>query len=473
MKQEILLLTKKELLTTSNRRGFLLVEIILASSLFVMLLTAFAGVFLDGERASSSAGDRVQALLYAESGMEAVRNIRNADFLNLTEGQHGLLYASGTWGFSGTQDTAGIFTRNVVVTSLGKDRVGATTTVTWQQGGQGTGTVSLFRFFSNWLDLRYWYYPGIVSKKTLTNGGDKIQVEGNYAYVTSDAGGVLYIVDVTSSSSPSVVGSITLTGDLQNLYVSGNYAYVVSTDNTKELQVVNVTNKASPTLAGSYNAPGSEDANGLYIVGTKLYMTRQNGGQDEFAIINISNPANPALLGSLNLGATAFEPIVSGNYAYIASDNNTEELQIVNIANPASPFMAGTLNLSLKEQNRSSAVAINGTILYLGQGKDLYIIDVASTTNPVQKSNTSVADYFNDVSINLGKNGRYLFVATSDINKEFKVYDVSSTTAPVIYGTSLDLTGDNPSYGIAYSTSTNIVYVVGHSVTDSFFIIAP
>ena len=60
-----------------------------------------------------------------------------------------------------------------------------------------------------------------------------------------------------------------------------------------------------------------------------------------------------------------------------------------------------------------------------------------------------------------------------DVNKEFKVYDVSSSTLPVIYGTSLDLVGSNPLYGVSYATATNIVYGVNHAATKNFFIIAP
>ncbi len=470
MKQKIFSLIKKEL--SAINKGFLLVEVLLATSLFVLFMTAYSGAYLFGQKTTINAGDRISAYLLAESGIEAVRNIRNENFDNLVDGKHGLLFTGGKWTFSGTSDTSGIYTRYTTVASTSKDRVQVTTNVSWADGN-GTNTISLSQVYSNWLDLRYWYYPGLISTIGLPNGGDKVQVEGNYAYVTGRTAGTLHVIDVTSSTSPVTVGSITLTGILQNLYVSGNYVYVVSDDNAKELQIVNVTNKASPSLLTSYNAPGNGDAMGVYTVGTTLYMTRQNGAQDEFLILNISNPASPSLLGSLDLGATAFEPIVSGSYAYVASDNNTQELQIINISNPNSPVMAGTLNLSLSEQNRSSAITIKGNMLYLGQGKNLYIIDVSSVSNPIQKSNTSVADYFNDISINLGNKGRYVFVATSDIAKEFKVYDVAMSWAPYVYGTSLDIIGSTPLYGIAYSTSTNTIYVVSHSTTNSFIIISP
>lgn len=473
MKQEISLLIKKELLTIKNIRGFLLVEIILASSLFILLLTAFAGAFLYGEQTSSESGDRVNALMFAESGLEAVRSIRNVDFLNLTPGQHGLVFASSTWGFSGTQDTLGIFTRKTDITSLSKDRVSATTTVTWQQNSEKTGSITLSRIFSNWLDLRYWYYPGLVASTTLANGGDKIQVRGNYAYIIAYSAATLYVVDVTSSSSPALMGSVALTGTLSNLAVNGNYVYVTSNDNNKELQIVNVTNKSSPTIAGSYNAQGNSTGIGVFVSGTKLYMTRKNSAQDQFLVLDISNPTNPSLLGSLSLGADGYGLVVSGNYAYVSTNSNHKEFQIIDISNPNSPILTGSADISGFAQSGVSAVTVQGNYAYVGQGKDLYIVDITTPSNPILKNVTSVADAFNDISNFLGNKGRYIFVATSDVNKEFKVYDVSSSTNPVIYGTSLDLPGNNPLYGISYATSTNIVYAVSHSALSNFFIIAP
>lgn len=470
MKLDQYILTKKG---CSTIRGFLLVEMVLASALFILAISAFLGGYLYGEKTIAESGNAVQASLLAEAGLEAVRNIRNEDFKDIEDGQYGLNLVNGKWTFASTSDTTGIFIRSITVAPSGTDRKTITSQVSWFDMSNATKTVSLSRFFTNWLDLRYWYWPGLKSTLSLPNGGDKVQVVGNYAYVTGALAPSFYIVNVTSSTSPSLTSTFTLVGTLQNLYVSGNYAYVVSDDNNKELQVVNITNKAAPSLAGSYNAPGNGDAKGIYVLGNYAYMTRQNGAQDEFIILNISNPSSPSLVGSLDLGATAFEAFATGTLAYVASDNNTEELQIVDISNPSAPYKVGVLNLSLKEQNRSSSITLRKNILYLGQGKDLYVINVATTSAPVIKSNVSVADYFNDVAIDLGNKGRYLFVATSDVGKEFKLYEVSSSTNPYVYGTSLNLTGDNPLYGITYEPTTNMVYAVSHSTGESFFVIAP
>ncbi|MCF7843442.1 hypothetical protein K9M47_00925 [Candidatus Gracilibacteria bacterium] len=474
MKQELLQLIKKELLTTSNLcRGFLLVEVILASSLFVIFLTAFAGAYLYGEEATAESGKRMNAVMLVESGMEAVRNIRNEDFDNLVTGQYGLLFSNNKWSFSSTTDISGIYTRKVEIKTIDKDRASATTTVTWKQNEHRDGIISSSRIFTNWLNLKFWYTPGLVSSTTLTNGGDKIQVQGNYAYVISYAVPTLYIVDITSSSSPTVVSSTTLTGTLNNIAVSGNYVYVTSDSNTKELQIIDVTNKTSPTIAGDYNAPGNSKGIGVFVLGTNVYMTRKNSAQDQFMIINVSNPNSPSLLGTLSLGADGYGLVASGTHAYVSTGSNQKEFQIIDISNSSAPYLKGSADISQFAQPGVSSVSVNGNYAYVGQGKDLYVVDISSLTAPVLKSVTSVADAFNDIANFLGNKGRFVFVATADINKEFKVYDVSSSTKPVIYGTSLDILGSSPLYGITYATSTNLVYAVNRNATNNFYVIAP
>jgi Tfp pilus assembly protein PilV len=473
MIHELLLSIKKGWSTTNLKKGFVLLEVILASSLFIILLTAFTGAYLYGEEASAEAGNRISALTFAEGGVEALRNIRNEDFSNLISGQHGLLFSNGKWSLSGASDKSGIFTRTVTISTSTTDRAHSTTTVTWQQNERRAGSISLPRIFSNWLDLRYWYFPGLIASTTLAGGGDKIQVQGNYAYVIAYSVSKLYVVDVTSSTSPAVLGSVTLSGILSNLAVSGNYVYVTSNDNNKELQVVNVTNKSAPTIAGSYNAQGNSTGIGVAVNGTKLYMTRKNSAQDQFVVLNISNPNNPSFLGSLDLGADGYGLVVSDTYAYVSTNANRKEFQIINITNPNSPTLTGSADISQFAQSGVSSVSVYGSRAYVGQGKDLYVVDISVPASPVLKNVTSVADAFNDISNFLGNKGTYIFVATGDVNKEFKVYDVSSSTKPVIYGTSLNLVGNNPLYGISYATATNIVYAVSHDAAKNFFIIAP
>lgn len=68
---------------TKQQRGFSLVEILLASTVFAILVTGITGAFIYGRISTANAGYRTQALQLAEEGLEATRNIAAASFSNL------------------------------------------------------------------------------------------------------------------------------------------------------------------------------------------------------------------------------------------------------------------------------------------------------------------------------------------------------------------------------------------------------
>lgn len=135
----------------TNQAGFSLVEVILASAVFVLLVTALVGAYLYGQEATALAGNRARATMLAEEGLEAARNIRDENFANLTDGVYGLGTVSNQWILSGSQDITDIFMRQMVISTVDAERKSVTVNITWQQNPQRAGSVSLTSRFTNWL----------------------------------------------------------------------------------------------------------------------------------------------------------------------------------------------------------------------------------------------------------------------------------------------------------------------------------
>lgn len=131
-------------------KGFSAIEIILAVSIVALAVTALVGVLIYGRESTALAGERARATFLAEEGLEAVRSIRNNGFGNLVNGNYGLAVSGSAWIFSGTQDTNGIYTRQVSVSDLGSNRKQIISTVTWQQNSQRAGSVILTSELTNW-----------------------------------------------------------------------------------------------------------------------------------------------------------------------------------------------------------------------------------------------------------------------------------------------------------------------------------
>jgi prepilin-type N-terminal cleavage/methylation domain-containing protein len=137
----------KNLKSTS---GFSLIEVLLAVALFGLILTGFVGAFIYGQQSTALAGARSRAVFLAEEGLEAVRNIRDEDFVNLIDGTYGLAISGNQWNFSGNSDTSDIFTREIEIATIDDDRKLVISKISWQQNLQRLGEISLQTYLTNW-----------------------------------------------------------------------------------------------------------------------------------------------------------------------------------------------------------------------------------------------------------------------------------------------------------------------------------
>ena len=133
-----------------GQRGFSPIEALLAVTVFGLLVTALAGAIIYGRSSTATAGDRVRAMQLADEGVEAVRNMRDAAYVNVTDGTHGLAQSGNTWVLSGSSDTSGIYTRQVAIATVDSTRKTVTVTVSWPNG-TSTSQVNVTSRFTNWV----------------------------------------------------------------------------------------------------------------------------------------------------------------------------------------------------------------------------------------------------------------------------------------------------------------------------------
>jgi hypothetical protein len=136
-----------------------------------------------------------------------------------------------------------------------------------------------------------------------------VAVSGNYAYVT--VGGGLQIVDVSDPHHPTLNGFCsTPHNPPYGVAVSGNDVYVADADSG--LRVIDVSDPQHPTEIGRYH-DSLLLARGVVVSGGYAYVA---GGRLE--IVDISNPASPILAGYHDGPWNARSVALSGNYACVA-----------------------------------------------------------------------------------------------------------------------------------------------------------
>ncbi len=145
-----------------------------------------------------------------------------------------------------------------------------------------------------------------------------IYVSGNNAYLTvSDT---FYSFDISNKSGRHTkLNSINLDGTGNSVVINGNYAYIAVGSGSTRLQIINVTNPASMSDAGSINidASGAQD---VYVSadGSRAYIvTSQSSTKNEFFIINTANKSTPTLVTGGAFNTSPMDPkaltLVPGN----------------------------------------------------------------------------------------------------------------------------------------------------------------
>lgn len=199
-----------------------------------------------------------------------------------------------------------------------------------------------------------------------------VTVSGNYAYVADHELGGVVIFDISDPASPVLAGSYDTPGLALSIVVEGNYAYVADHE-LGGLQVINVSNPASPTFAGSYDTPGT--AFGLALAGDFAYVADNSLG---IQVIDISDPSLPSFVGNVPTFGQSRGLAVSGNRAYVA--DREAGLLVLDISDPAAPDSIGAYDTPGNARN----VALSGDYAFVADDVDggLQILDISDPANP-------------------------------------------------------------------------------------------
>ena len=102
-------------------KGFSLIEVIIAIGLFVILMAGGAGIINLNHNSMRLAFEYDQAYAYLNEGIDITRNIKKSDWSDLQNGTHGLSENAGSYEFSGSSDTWGKYTREIVISDAYRD----------------------------------------------------------------------------------------------------------------------------------------------------------------------------------------------------------------------------------------------------------------------------------------------------------------------------------------------------------------
>lgn len=454
--------------------GFSPVEVLLAATILGFIATSLIGALVYGRTATANAGDNTRASQLADEGIQAITNIGNAAFANLTNGTFGLAQSSGTWILSGSSDTANGFTRACTIADGSTTtRKTVTCTVTWTD--PRSHSVSSTTQLTNWpATIDTWTNTAVtgVYNPASTTDAIKVDTQGNYAYIVlNSTTSNFIIVNISNPASPTLVSNTSVAASPTNINVSGNYAYITTSSDTAELQIVDVSNPASPSIKSSVNMTGTGDPQSVAISGLTAFVARNQDtttGANEVTTVNVASPTAPTVLGGYNISTINMTGIyVKDNYAYVSTNSTTQEMLVLNATNLATL----TLTFTYNAPTSLAATTVSGfaNTVYLGVSNTIRAIDITNPGAPVAQSTTfTAAGTVNKIDYDI--TNQFAFLGTSSTTGEFQVVNITNPAAITLVKT-VDVSGTASTIaGVAYNSTYDVVVAASASNTQEVIV---
>jgi prepilin-type N-terminal cleavage/methylation domain-containing protein len=141
-----------------KKRGFSLLELMLAVAVFALGATVMISLLIDSNLSTRLSTEKTNSLFFAKEGIDATRTIRdNGDWADLTAGNHGLDNSSGDWIFNGESDTIDSslevddnkYTRVVNIENVSTSTKNISVIITWNLANR-PATTTIRTILTNW-----------------------------------------------------------------------------------------------------------------------------------------------------------------------------------------------------------------------------------------------------------------------------------------------------------------------------------
>ena len=475
----------KDELTASRacERGSSTLEILIALVIVSLTMTAAVSVVFGNQTLGADTQINIEALYKAQAMLEDTRARARSDWQSVV---------------SAASSVDNIYTKQVMVQDIDAVTKRATAMVSWTTGGRNlsvqlstllsdianAGDTCMQMASGDWKHPQRHDFPtmDLISAAT-GNHTDGFAISDVQAYrhqlyaaaqSTANAGNTFFVfdepddpshmpayrgeLDTAPTSHSPAVSALAVWGDYAFLAsgTKANFASCTQSDKCAQLQVVDVSDPSSPRLVTNRKVPGVTGTGGqgigraIAIARGYVYLGLQTGGGHEFAVYDIggggapASPANPVFKGSYAVGYTVNDIVVRGDYAYLATNDNSssnKQLLVLDVSDKSNPHLAtppvgGYFKTPGIGYGRAVALAENA--IYLGRTfagssvPNFYLLDGSNpalypASYPVLGS--KVVGTNDSVNALVVRNS-LAFLLT---NNQFQVWDVSDPSTVVPY----------------------------------------
>ncbi len=232
-----------------------------------------------------------------------------------------------------------------------------------------------------------------------------VEIINNMAYLSvsfrSDAGGRLYAINVSDRTNPNIIGFVAwgLGSVLADLAVFNNYAFVVDRE-VGGVNIVDISDPNSLSQISSFQVRGQAGA--ISISGNQAYILSNN----YLNIMNISDPLSAIETGYCVTDLDPYSIYLSEDHVFIVGGEGSASLKIIDVSNPLQPTVQGTYNLGYPWD----VTVVDNFAFIADNGGGLKIVNVSDPTSPIYGGHYNTQGDSRSVTVN----GEHVFVADEE-----------------------------------------------------------
>lgn len=137
----------------------------------------------------------------------------------------------------------------------------------------------------------------------------------------------LVVIRVEPPSAPVVVGTLSLEASVRALFLEGTRVYAATSDDARELVIVDVSDASNPVLLGGFDAGGDGDGISLDVAGNRVVLGRAANASAELHFLDAADPSAVVEKTSVEVGFDVNDVETNDFVAYLATSDPSAELQ--------------------------------------------------------------------------------------------------------------------------------------------------